>query len=104
MFKLQQDSGYPLGGPFGKKVDIDMGIELHPNGHTQKGESCHEHIARDLFHPRDPGSEEISHDDIRGDNDQEECQKEGCQHGTDKMDSIKNISDLHQIEYPSFLP
>ena len=76
-----------------------MEIELHPDGHTQKGESCHEHIARDLFHPGDPRSEEISHDDIDGDDDQLKCQKDACQDGTDKMDRIKNVSYLHKTKF-----
>jgi hypothetical protein len=102
MFKLQQDSGHPLWGPFGKKVHIDMEIELHPDGHAQKRESCHEHIARDLFHPGDPRSEEISHNDIRGDDNHLEGQKDGCQNGTDQVDDIKNPYYFHKTQVFSF--
>jgi hypothetical protein len=96
MFKLQQESGKPLGGPFGKKVDIDMEIELDPDGHTQKGESSHEHIARDLFHPRESGGEEIPHDNIRRDDNHLKGQKDGCQEGTDHVDDIKDRSYFHK--------
>ena len=102
MLKLQQDSCHPLGGPFGKEVHIDMGIELYPNGHTQKGESCHEHIARDLFHPRDSGGEEISHNNIRRDDNHLEGQKDACQKGTGQVDDIKDRSYFHKNQVFSF--
>jgi len=79
-----------------------MGIELHPNGHAQKGKSCHEHIARNLFHPRDTRSEEISHNDINGDDGHLKRQESAGEDGADKMDRIKSASYLHEVEIPSF--
>jgi hypothetical protein len=102
MFKLQQDRGNPLRGPFGKKVNIDMEVELDTNGHAQKGEGGHEHIARNLFHPRDSGRKEISHDDIRRDDNHLEGQEDACQEGTDKMDPIQNISYFHKSCSPLY--
>jgi len=100
MFKFQQESADPLRSLSGKKIYIDMGIELHPDGHTQKGESGHEHITGNLLHPGNARPEEIPHDDIGGDDDELKCQKDGCHDSTKEMNSIKDVSNFHKAGYP----
>jgi hypothetical protein len=79
-----------------------MEIELDPNGHAQKGKRRHEHIARNLFHPRNTRSEEISHDDIDGDNDHLKRQENAGQEGTDEVEDIEDLSYFHKKRLSSF--
>jgi hypothetical protein len=79
-----------------------MEIELHPNRHAQKGKRRHEHIARNLFHPGDAGSEEISHDDIDGNNDHLKRQENAGQKSADEVDDIENLYNFHETRVSSF--
>jgi hypothetical protein len=79
-----------------------MEIELDPNGHAQKGKRRHEHIARNLFHPGDTRSEEISQDDIDGDNDHLKRQENTGQKSTDEVDDIENLYYFHEKRVSSF--